>query len=132
MNWKLIAALSLFGLAMGGATISLVPARLEPFCWLIIFLICAVLIARAQRTRHFLHGLCVSLLNSVWITCVHVLFFDAYVANHPTEAAMLVDAPLPGRAMMVLTGPLIGLLSGVVLGFFASAAARFIKPPPGS
>ena len=44
MNWKLIFSLSLFGLAMALATISLIPTNVEPGCWLVIFVICARLI----------------------------------------------------------------------------------------
>ena len=48
--------------------------------------------------------------------------------------------PLPDspRLMMVLTGPVIGLISRIVLGIFAAVAARFVAsgaavaPPAGS
>jgi hypothetical protein len=43
MNWKLIITLSLFGLAMGIATVFVVPSTVEPLCWLAIFVVCAVL-----------------------------------------------------------------------------------------
>ncbi len=39
---------------------------------------------------------------------------------------MMQNAPLPPRVLMVLTGPLVGLISGVVLGLFALAASRLI------
>jgi hypothetical protein len=46
MNWKLIFQLSLFGLAMGIATVFVIPSNIEPAFWLVIFLICAYLIAK--------------------------------------------------------------------------------------
>ncbi len=126
MNWKLILQLSMFGLAMGLATVFFIPSRIEPIFWLAIFIICAVIIAKRQSSRPFLHGLLVSLVNSVWITAAHALLFDNYVATHAREAAMMQNAPLPPRVLMVLTGPLVGLISGVVLGLFALAASRLI------
>jgi hypothetical protein len=37
MNWRLIAQLSLFGLAMGIATVFFIPSTIEPLFWLVIF-----------------------------------------------------------------------------------------------
>jgi len=46
MNWKLILQLSLFGLVMGVATVFFISSSVEPFCWLVVFLISAYTIAR--------------------------------------------------------------------------------------
>jgi hypothetical protein len=46
MNWKLIFLLSLFGLAMGFATVFVLPTKIEPVFWLVIFVISAYLIAK--------------------------------------------------------------------------------------
>ena len=131
MNWKLIFQLSLFGLAMGIATVFVIPSKIEPAFWLVIFLICAYLIAKRSAGMHFVHGLLVGLANSVWITSAHVLFFDAYVARHAQEAAMMQNSPLhvSPRLMMAITGPVVGLLSGVILGVFALVAGRLVKTP---
>ena len=59
MNWRLILMLSLFGLAMALATVWVIPSTVEPIFWLVIFIICAVIIARQVPARHFLHGLLV-------------------------------------------------------------------------
>ncbi len=130
LNGKLILALSGFGLVMGLATVFLIPSRLEPFLWIAIFLICATVIARQQPDRPFVHGLLTSLLNSVWITAAHVLFFTSYIAHHQQEAAMMARGALSPRVMMLATGPVVGLLSGVVLGLLALAASKLIKAAP--
>ena len=131
MNWKLIFQLSLFGLAMAIATVFVIPSMIEPAFWLVIFLICAYLIAKRSPGMHFVHGLLVGLANSVWITSAHILFFDAYVARHAQEAAMMQNSPLhvSPRLMMAITGPVVGLLSGVILGVFALVAGRLVKTP---
>jgi hypothetical protein len=132
MNWKLIFQLSLFGLAMGIATMFLIPSKIEPAFWLVIFLYCAYTIAKCAGGKNFLHGLLLGIANSVWITGAHVLLFDAYVARHAQEAAMMQNpaVPLSPRAMMAIVGPVIGLISGVVLGLFALVAGKLVKSSP--
>ena len=131
MNWKLIFQLSMFGLAMGIATVFVIPSKIEPAFWLVIFIYCAYIIARCSRGKNFLHGLLLGLANSVWITAAHILLFDRYVAGHSQEAAMMQNpsVPLSPRAMMAIVGPVIGLISGVVLGLFAFIAGKLIKTP---
>lgn len=131
MNWKLIFQLSLFGLAMGIATVYVIPSKIEPAFWVVIFLICAYVIAKRCAAGHFLHGLVLGLANSVWITAAHVLLYDSYIARHAQEAAMMQNpsVPLPPRAMMAIVGPVIGLISGVILGLFAFIAGKLIKTP---
>jgi hypothetical protein len=126
MNWKLIFQLSLFGLAMGIATVFAIQSNVEPIYWLVIFVISAYLIATRARSRYFLHGVAVGLANSVWVTGAHVLLFRQYIANHPKEAAMMLSMPLPThpRVMMLIMGPIIGLVSGIILGLFAIVAKK--------
>jgi len=130
MDWKLIVLLSGFGLMMAFATVFVIPSNIEPAYWLVIFLVCAYLIARRAPGRHFLHGLCVSLVNSVWITAAHVILFGQYMASHPQEAAMMKSMPVPEspRMMMVLFGPIFGSIFGLILGLFAFLAGKFVKP----
>jgi hypothetical protein len=132
MNWKLIFQLSLFGLFMAFATVYWIPTNREPIFWLIIFIICAYIIARNCKDKFFLYGLFVSLVNSIWITTAHVLLFKTYIANHPKEAEMMSGMPLPThpRIMMLLTGPVVGLVSGLVLGLFAFIASKILRSRP--
>jgi hypothetical protein len=129
MNWKLIFQLSLFGLAMGICTVYWIPSNVEPFFWLAIFIICAYLIARNCAGKFFLHGLLVSLVNCVWVTGAHVLLFKTYANNHPKEIDQMVTMFQSNRPrlLMLFTGPVIGLISGLVLGLFAFIASRIWK-----
>jgi hypothetical protein len=127
MNWKLILLLSLFGLAMGVATVFVIPSTIEPICWLAIFLVCAFIIARYWGQKPFLHGLMISIFNSFWIIAAHEIFFDSYLAAHPQEAAMPTMG-VPQRGFMVIFGLMIGVASGLVLGLFAWVASKFVKP----
>jgi cobalamin synthase len=131
MNWKLIFQLSLFGLAMAFATVYWIPSNLEPLFWIVIFIICAFLIATRCSDKFFGHGLLVGLVNCIWITTVHVLLAKTYLANHPKEADMMTQMPWPKhpRYMMAVTGPIIGVISGIILGFFAFIASKIVKRP---
>lgn len=129
VDGKLVAKLSSFGLAMAVATVYFIPSNVEPVLWLAIFVICAALIARKAPGKYFLHGFLVSLLNSVWITATHMLLFDSYIIRHPKEAAMMTSMPLPDspRLMMLMTGPVVGAASGIVLGLFAFIASKVFR-----
>ena len=115
---------------MAYATVYYIPPSIEPLFWLIIFIICAVIIAKKCPGKYFMNGFMVSIFNCVWITAAHVLLYDAYIANHPEMLAMLEsDSPLKGhpRLMMAVTGPIIGIISGLVLGIFSFIASKIFK-----
>ena len=133
MNWKLIGLLSLFGLAMGIATVFVIPSNIEPFCWLVIFLFCAYVIAKNSSGKHFLHGLLLGLANTVWITAAHILLFDQYLARHAREVAMMNSMPLPAspKLMIGIVGPIVGLISKVILELLAFVAGKLVKPSRG-
>jgi hypothetical protein len=132
MNWKLIFQLSLFGLAMGIATVFVISSKFEPAFWLAVFLYCAYVIAKCSGGKNFLHGLLLGIVNSFWIIAAHVLLFDKYVAGHAPEAAMMQQGPLAShpRAMMLIVGLLIGVVSGVAIGLLALVAGKLVKTPP--
>lgn len=129
MNWKLILLLSLFGLAMAIATVFFIPTNVEPFCWLAIFVICAFLIAMNCAEKYFLNGLFVSLANAVWITSAHILLYDTYLTNHVHEVANMerMQIHLGPKLLMLITGPVIGLISGLILGLFAFVASKIVS-----
>jgi hypothetical protein len=124
MNWKLVLQLSLFGLGMGIATVFVIPSILEPLFWLAIFVVCAAIISKQCRKWYFLNGLMLSMVNSVWVTAAHVLLFNFYKAGHATEITMMASLPMGDspRILMILLFPVVGILSGLVLGLFSYAA----------
>ena len=129
MNWKLILQLSMFGLAMSIATVYVIPSNIEPFVWLAIFIFCAWIMARRLPSRHFVHGVMIGIVNSLWITTAHIILFDDYMSTHAAEAQSMQQLPLTPRIMMAITGPIIGVISGVVLGLFAFVASKILNQP---
>jgi hypothetical protein len=131
MNWKLIFQLSLFGLAMAFATVFWIPTKVEPGLWLVIFVICARLIARFAPGKYFWHGFLLSMVNSVWITIVHFLFFSTYLAHRPEMVEMSAKMPMSNhpRLMMVLMGPIFGAAFGLIQGLFSFLASKIKRNP---
>ena len=127
MNWPLTFTLSLFGLAMSVGTVFFISSTVEPFYWLAIFVVCAWVIARRAGRRVFMHGLMVGILNGVWMTTGHVLFFDRYATSHASEMGAFAAAPLPPRMLMFIVGPVIGVVSGAVLGLLAIGVSKVVR-----
>ncbi|MDB5116712.1 MAG: hypothetical protein JWQ79_2204 [Mucilaginibacter sp.] len=128
MNWKIIFQLSLFGLIMAFATISLIPEKIEPAFWLVIFVFCAYVIAKVCSGKYFLHGFLVSIINCIWITAAHIFFYDSYAAHHPDMAAMYTG--IHPRQMMLVYGPAFGIMFGIILGLFSFVASKLVKKTP--
>lgn len=129
MNWKLIAQLSLLGLVMAVGTVFFIGPSIEPILWIIVLVVSAMEIARRAGGRFFTHGVFTGLANCVWVTAMHILFVDRYLAWHPTEAAQLAQLPMPDspRLMMLAVGPAVGLISGGIIGVFALIAGKLVK-----
>ena len=129
MNRTLIFQLSIFGLFMAIATVFFIPSTIEPVCWFFIFVFCAYQIAKKCHSRYFLHGFLVSMLNSVWITTAHILFYNTYISTHADELIMMSKFPIPysPRVAMLLIGPAFGAVSGIVLGLFSLIASKLIR-----
>ena len=130
MNWKLIVSLSGFGLAMGIASVLGFTRGVEGVLWLIIGLVCAVWIARTTLAKQFLHGFMVGLIGGAIAPLIQVIFFSAYLSNNPetTEQFAQVPVGLSVRSFILVMTPIIGILSGVVLGLLAWAVSKIIKP----
>lgn len=126
-NWKLILLLSLFGLMMGLVSISFASSNIEPLLWFIIFPICAFIIAKKSPGRYFLHGVFLGILNSIWITVVHIIFLDAYIKHHPDEATMIINSTNSPIIVMLVTGLIVGVVSGIIFGLFALILYKTIK-----
>jgi len=129
MNKKLILNLSLFGLFMAIATVFWIPWNIEPIIWFIIFIICAIQIAKKCSGKFFYTGFLLSLMNSVWMTVAHILFFNKYISSHPQELEIISKLPVPysPRIAMIIVGPFFGVVFGIVLGIFCVIAGSIIK-----
>ena len=58
-----------------------------------------------------------------------MLLYDPYIAHHAREAQMVANGPMARhpRLMMAIVGPIVGVLSGLVLGLFAWIAGKLTR-----
>lgn len=135
MNWKITFQLSIFGLIMAFATVSLIPQNIEWVFWLVIFVFCAYVIAKVCQGKYFLNGFLVSLFNCVWIVAVHIAYYKSYVANHTDMASWNKNMPaalsIHPRVAMIIMGPVFGAVSGLILGLFSFIASKIVKKNQG-
>jgi hypothetical protein len=131
MNWKLIFLLSLFGLALGVASVFTLSPTVEFVFWIAATLIIAILIARYANGKYFLHGFMVAVVNTFWVTLAQATLFYIYIASHPEYLQMveklppaLADHP---RRLIVYRSPIIAIISGVFVGLFAWVASKVVN-----
>lgn len=129
MNWKLIFWLSMFGVAMAAASLFGWTRHIEPLLWLVIFVFYAWCIAKNATGRYFLHGFLVSVLNGIWISIIHASFFSLYIKNNPEMLQGFTKLPtyISPRLIMLIIGPLVGAIFGVIAGLFAFVGAKIVK-----
>ncbi|HTH54604.1 MAG TPA: hypothetical protein VL728_01075 [Cyclobacteriaceae bacterium] len=127
LNWKLIIRLSAFGLAMAIGTVWWIPGNIELVIWLGIFVYCAYMVAQQASGLHFLHGFLISMVNCIWVTSAHIVFFADYAASHPEEMEWSAKMTTHPRIMMAVMGPIFGAVMGLVLGLFCYIAAKIAR-----
>jgi len=129
MNWKLIIAPSLFGIAVALADTFGNIEKMVPILWLIIFVIYGVIIVRNAPGNYFLHAFLVSVINGVWIGVIHASFHNTYMRNSPDMANMERKMPMIGSAplTMVILGPIFGAVFGLVSGLITWIISKLIR-----
>lgn len=130
MNWKIIFQLSIFGLIMAFATVSLIPENVEPAFWIVIFIFCAYVIAKTCSGNYFWQGFLLSMINCIWITAAHIAFRETYEAHHPNMLSLADNMPrylaVHPRLAMTVMGPVFGAMFGLVLGVFSLIASKIV------
>src|SRR6185436_20690569 len=117
MNWILIGLFSLFGAVMGFLSIKGYTQKLEPFLWLLFAIISALLLSKNVSNKTFLHGLLIGLAWGVFNGLIQSAFFDQYFANNPRiQDNFKKISFMKARFFPMITGPVIGAVTGAVLG----------------
>ena len=120
MNWQLIFLLSGFGILMGILSANGLTRKIEPFLWLAFSFISAFIISKNVSRNLFLYGLIVGILWGVFNSVLQSIFFNTYLKNNPRyKEAYAKNAVVKPRYFILLVGPMIGLVTGIVLGGLA-------------
>lgn len=129
LNWKLIFSLSLFGVGMGVAGLFGFTRGVELALWMLIFVVYARVIVQSAPGRYFTHAWLVSVTNGVWVGLIHSIFFPVYMRHNLDEMSSFAS-PLPLRSLLMIVGPILGALMGLIAGLFAFIAGKFMKKNP--
>ena len=116
MDWKLVLLLSAIGIIMGLLSVRGFTQKIEPFLWL-LFGIATSLILSKNIDRPFLYGLAIGIGWAVLNGAIQSVFFDTYLANNPSlQQSFQKKTFVQPRYVALLTAPVIGLITGLVLG----------------
>lgn len=131
MNWKLIFLLSLFGLALGVASIFTLSPVVEFVLWVGVSVITAILIAKFANSKYFLHGFLVAVVNTFWVTIAQVAMFYTYIVSHPEYLEMVEKLP-PAlaehpRRLLIYRSPVVAIISGLFVGLLSWIAGKVIN-----
>ena len=120
MNWHLILLLSLFGILMGTLSVLGFTKKAEPLLWLVIGLFTAFMVSRKITEMMFWHGFIIGIFWGCLSSLLQSIFFQTYLKNNPKYAeAFQKNQKINSRYLMLVVGPLMGLLTGTVVGGFA-------------
>ena len=132
MNWKLIFLLSVFGIFMAFGTVFWIPASIEPFVWLLIFILYAWIIAKYCSSGFFLHGFILSLVNSLWSIPVHIYFYGTYIFRHLDQISQFRNIPFQSspKLLIFFGGLILGIVYGLIIGLLSVLASKVVKRQP--
>lgn len=117
MNWYIIILLSLFGAIMGLLSIKGYTGKLEPILWLLFVIISVLVLSRNVENKPFIHGLIIGLCWGIFNGLIQSSFFDQYITNNPNlQSSFNKSNAIKPQFLVLIMGPLIGLVTGVVLG----------------
>jgi uncharacterized membrane protein len=72
-----------------------------------------------------------SLLNSIWITAVHIVYCSTCLRNHadmsPGNMHMPASMWTHPRELMLIMGPIFGAIFGLFQGLLAFIASKIVK-----
>jgi len=117
MDWKVIIILSVIGLLMGLLSVQGFTQKIEPLLWLLFGIATSLILSRNIEQKAFLHGILIGLAWGILNGLTQSVFFDTYLTNNPSVQQNFQKKPfiLP-RYFVLVTGPIIGLITGLVLG----------------
>ena len=117
MNWGIILLLSSFGLVMGLLSIKGYTQKLEPFLWLLFAIVTTLILSKNIDNKTFMHALLIGLFWGVLNGITQSAFFDQYLANNTNlQERFKQSSVIKPRYFVLMTGPVIGLITGLVLG----------------
>lgn len=131
MNWQLILSLSLLGVVVGLVSVFGLMGSQIWLLWLCVAAFCAWQFARNTRRYLFLHGFYLGIFVGICASWVQAIFLPTYVSNNPRMAETFNNLPhsLNPALVLLIMGPIVGTVSGVVIGLLAIIAGKITRRP---
>lgn len=130
MNWVLVGLLSVPGAMMGLLSVRGHTRGIEPYLWVVLGVFASLVVSRTSGGRMFLHGLAVGIAWGALNGVVAAALFDTYSRHNPEVVARFAaraGGP-PARLMFLMAAPVVGLVTGLVLGGMCWVASLWIRP----
>ena len=126
MNLK-IWVLTLFGVAMGLASVFGYTQSFEWIYWIIIALISGAVIAKVADRQIFVKSVVVGLFMGIFTGVIQAAMFDTYLANNPKSLDGFKEIPLSlePQYVVLFTAPFIGIAFGLIIGLIAILIDKF-------
>ena len=117
MDWKIIVILSVIGLLMGLLSVKGFTQKIEPVLWLLFGIATSLILSKNIEQKTFLHGLLIGIAWGIYNGAIQCAFFDIYFTNNPSiQQNFQKNSFIQPRYFVLLTGPIIGLITGLILG----------------
>ncbi len=127
MSWSLILLLSLPGLLMGLMSVWGITRKREPYFWFVFTCIVAILVALQAPGSFFMHGLYIGIGWGTANGLIQSLFFRKYLGANPTLRSGFEKVRFMSmRFYPLLTGSVIGLVTGLILGSICMLTHRVL------
>ena len=117
MKTQLVLLFGILGILMGFLSVKGLTKGIEPILWLVLGIFTTIIIARNITEKWFIVIIIIGVLWGFFNAVMQSLFLDEYLANNPDYASSFRKAPVNPRLFVLVTGPLIGLATGLVLAF---------------
>lgn len=129
MNWPLILRLSLLSIAMGPASVLGLTRSYDWLMWLCVGVFCAWQFARKAHDELFLHGFYLGILDGIFNSTIEAVFVSTYLSNNPRMINALNAVPqgLHPALVVLIMGPIIGTVSGIIFGVLAVIAGKLVR-----
>ena len=128
MNWKTILLLSLFAILMGFLSVFGVIPDFEWLMWLVIAIVSGYVLNKQTKKLLFTHAVVTGIIMGVFNAVIQSVLFDTYLLTDPQiEGLSQWPTTIEPQYFLLIAGPFIGIVYGLVIGLFALIFKKISK-----
>lgn len=120
MYWKTIFFLSFFAILMGFLSVFGVIPDFEWLMWLVIAIVSGYVLNEQTKKLLFTHAVVTGIIMGVFNAVIQSVLFDTYLLTDPRiEGLSQWPTTIEPQYFLLMAGPFIGIVYGLVIGLFA-------------